>query len=92
MDPNMTLAHIVHNTASIFLHQKIAYSSPELGHLRLPSACSADTCCNAAIETSTIAAKYLQQDVVTRAIAPLFSLCLFISAKILLGMCVFIIL
>lgn len=85
MDPNMTLAHIVHNTSSIFLHQRIAYPSDELKHLRLPSTCSADTCYNAATETANITVKYLGQGIVTQTIAPLFSLCIFASAKALLS-------
>ncbi|KAF6803389.1 fungal specific transcription factor [Colletotrichum musicola] len=84
MDPNMTLAHVAHNTSLIFLHQRVAYPSEEIKHLKLPSACSAETCFLSAVQTANISSKYLQQGIVTNAMAPLFSLCIFASAKILL--------
>lgn len=86
MDPNMTLAHVVHNVSTILLHQRIAYPPDEIKHLRLPSAFSADTCYIAASETCNITVKYLNQAIVTQAMAPIFSICVFTSAKILLGM------
>lgn len=61
MDPNLTLAHVTHNTSMILLHQHIAYPSPALQQMiKLPSACSAETCELAAIETSAITSKYLR--------------------------------
>ena len=61
MDPNLTLAHVTHNTSMILLHQHIAYPSPTLKQMiKLPSSCSAETCELAAIETSAITSKYLR--------------------------------
>ncbi|KAJ4184413.1 hypothetical protein NW767_013171 [Fusarium falciforme] len=84
MDPNMTLAHLTHNMSSILLHQRIAYPSKELRHLKLPNACSADTCYVAATETANITTKYLDHAVTRRVLAPHFAICVFVSAKVLL--------
>ncbi|RSM14887.1 hypothetical protein CEP52_001101 [Fusarium oligoseptatum] len=60
MDPNLTLAHITHNTSMILLHQQIAYPAPQWTTIvRMPSAHSAETCQIAASETATITQKYL---------------------------------
>ncbi|KAL2861956.1 hypothetical protein BJX68DRAFT_273974 [Aspergillus pseudodeflectus] len=84
MDPNMTLAHITHNTSSILLHQRIAYPRRAIRHLRLPNACSADTCFVAATETANITTKYLERAPVARVLAPHFAICVFVSARVLL--------
>ena len=85
LDPNLTLAHITHNTAVGLLHQGIAYPSPEwqASPIRLPSVSSAETCVAAATEVAIIADKYLQDS--TSLINPQFSFCLFISGRMLLA-------
>jgi hypothetical protein len=85
MDPNLTLAHVTHNTSMILLHQHIAYPPTELSDIvRLPSSCSAETCQLAAIETSSISHKFLtyseSEIVVTQ-----FAFCAFVAARALLG-------
>ncbi|KAK5164269.1 uncharacterized protein LTR77_009963 [Saxophila tyrrhenica] len=60
MDPALTLAHVIHNTSLILLHQPIAYPPPGLKTIKLPNFCSADTCEQAATETSAITSKYLR--------------------------------
>lgn len=85
MDPNLTLAHITHNTAVIQLHQCIAYPAPQwrASSIALPSTSSADTCLSAAAEISTIADMFLRQSMgVTN---PQFSFCLFIAGRVLLA-------
>jgi hypothetical protein len=85
MDPNLTLAHITHNTAVVLLHQCIAYPSPDwqTTSIRLPSASSADTCMAAAREVSIIADKFLQgADFLTN---PQFAFCLFICGRMLIA-------
>ncbi|KAL6401463.1 hypothetical protein AUP68_15333 [Ilyonectria robusta] len=58
MDPNLTLAHATHNTSMILLHQRIAYPPADWTNIvELPSMCSAEICCNAAMEIQNIAAK-----------------------------------
>ncbi|KAH8893635.1 hypothetical protein GQ53DRAFT_780440 [Thozetella sp. PMI_491] len=84
MDPNMTLAHITHNTSLILLHQQIGYPRGELRQLRLPNTCSAETCLVAALETANITVNYLEHALVRRVIAPHFVVCVFVSAKTLL--------
>ncbi len=55
MDPNLTLAHITHNTSMILLHQHIAYPPASWKDVvKLPSSCSAETCQLAAVETASI--------------------------------------
>ncbi|KAL2071097.1 hypothetical protein VTL71DRAFT_12332 [Oculimacula yallundae] len=84
MDPNLTLAHITHNTSMILLHQHIAYPPPHWSDLvKLPSSCSAETCQLAAIETSAICQKYLKYTE-NGIVNSQFSLCVFIAGRILL--------
>ncbi|PSN61386.1 hypothetical protein BS50DRAFT_504467 [Corynespora cassiicola Philippines] len=81
MDPNLTLAHITHNTAVVLLHQGIAYPSPEWQTvpIKLPSASSAETCMAAAVEVSIIAEEFLRNThVLTN---PQFAFCLFICGR-----------
>lgn len=85
MDPNLTLAHITHNTAVIQLHQTMAY--PPLHFQKcpvpLPSVSSSETCVTAAAEISTIAKQYLSMsEGITN---PQFSFCLFIAGRMLLA-------
>ncbi|KAL7931468.1 hypothetical protein V8C35DRAFT_309595 [Trichoderma chlorosporum] len=61
LDPNLTLAHVSHNTSMILLHQHIAYPPARWKNVvKLPSSCSAETCHLAAVETSSIVQKYLR--------------------------------
>jgi hypothetical protein len=86
MDPNLTLAHMTHNTAVIQLHQAVAYPHPQwqAKGIRLPSDTSAETCLAAAHEITTIAEQYLSQSFgITN---PQFSFCLFIAGRVLLGL------
>ncbi|KAK0756147.1 hypothetical protein N5P37_011361 [Trichoderma harzianum] len=85
MDPNLTLAHMTHNTAVILLHQVIAFPLPEWQsqRLRLPSLSSAETCFAAATEVSIIAEAYLQRS--TSLTNPQFAFCLFICGRLLLA-------
>ncbi|KAF3914832.1 hypothetical protein ABW20_dc0103781 [Dactylellina cionopaga] len=85
MDPNLTLAHITHNTAVIQLHQFVAYPSAywRACPVSLPSQASSETCIAAACEISTIAQQYLQLSPgITN---PQFSFCLFIAGRVLLA-------
>lgn len=85
MDPNLTLAHITHNTSMILLHQYIAFPPPEWnGLVNLPSSCSADVCKSAAIETAFIGQKYLKHTEIG-ILSSQFALCNFVAARILLG-------
>ncbi|KFY91694.1 hypothetical protein V500_04513 [Pseudogymnoascus sp. VKM F-4518 (FW-2643)] len=85
LDPNLTLAHITHNTAVGLLHQGIAYPSQEwqARSIRLPSTSSAQTCLAAAMEVAIIAEKYLQDSISLT--NPQFAFCLFISGRMLLA-------
>lgn len=85
MDPNLTLAHITHNTSVILLHQGIAYKAMQWQSLsiKLPSSSSADTCLSAAIEITTITQQYLIHN--TGLTNPQFAFCLFVSGRVLLG-------
>ncbi|KAL7955565.1 fungal-specific transcription factor domain-containing protein [Trichoderma compactum] len=85
MDPNLTLAHMTHNTAAILLHQVIAFPLPEWQsqRLRLPSLSSAETCFAAATEVSIIAEAYLQRS--TSLTIPQLAFCLFICGRLLLA-------
>ncbi|KAH8690626.1 fungal-specific transcription factor domain-containing protein [Talaromyces proteolyticus] len=84
MDPNLTLAHVTHNTSMILLHQHIAYPPDQLRNIvRLPSSCSAETCQLAAIETSSIAQKFLTHSASDIVVAQ-FPFCVFIAARVLL--------
>jgi hypothetical protein len=60
MDPNLTLAHITHNTSMILLHHPIAFPARSWNdYVALPKDCSAQTCELAAVETSNIVTKFL---------------------------------
>ncbi|KAH8680801.1 fungal-specific transcription factor domain-containing protein [Xylariales sp. PMI_506] len=85
MDPNLTLAHITHNTAVVLLHQSIAYPSLDWQSslVRLPSASSAETCLAAAREVAIIADQFLHESgFLTN---PQFAFCLFICGRMLLA-------
>lgn len=82
MDENLTLAHIIHNTSVIMLHQNIAYPDAKFRH-RLPSQNAAKTCIVAASEITTIAAKFMANT--TCVIPPALSFCLFVAARALLA-------
>ncbi|CAK7225593.1 hypothetical protein SBRCBS47491_005941 [Sporothrix bragantina] len=88
MDPNLTLAHITHNTSTILLHQRIAYPYPDPARwtriVKLPSYCSAETCQNAAVETAAITSKYLRYTAKHGPVASQFAFCVYISARVLL--------
>lgn len=86
LDPNMTLAHITHNTSMILLHQRIGYPEPQLKGIKLPNVYSAETCQSAAIETANIASNYLARAPERMPLSPHFSFCGYISARVLLGM------
>lgn len=85
MDPNLTLAHITHNTAVVLLHQGIAYPSQDWQSLsiRLPSSSSAETCMAASVEVSIIAAEFLRN--MPCLTNPQFAFCLFICGRMLLA-------
>jgi hypothetical protein len=84
MDPNLTLAHITHNTSMILLHQHLAYPPSEWRHImKLPSSLSAETCQLAAVETSSIAEKYLKYT--DGILTSQFAFCAFVAARIFLG-------
>ncbi|TDZ34240.1 hypothetical protein C8035_v009529 [Colletotrichum spinosum] len=85
MDPNLTAAHIIHNTSVVLLHQGIAYPLPEwqATGIRLPSASSSETCLAAATEVAIIAQKFLQDS--TLVVSPLFAFCLFICGRMFLA-------
>ncbi|KAK1982734.1 fungal-specific transcription factor domain-containing protein [Colletotrichum cereale] len=85
MDPNLTLAHVTHNTSMILLHQRIAYPEARWSNIvKLPSFCSAETCQEAAIETTTITQKYLKYAPENSPATSQFAFCVFISARVLL--------
>lgn len=84
MDPNLTLAHVTHNTSMIMLHQPIAYPSPLWGFRhRLPSACSADTCYSAGVEIATITQNYLRIAIASP-LASQYAFCIYIAARMFL--------
>ncbi|KAM0342022.1 hypothetical protein ACHAPU_009750 [Fusarium lateritium] len=85
MDPNLTLAHVVHNASMILLHQPIAF--PPLDwtfRTRLPSFCSLDTCQAAAIEIATITDHYLRIADQTSPLNSQFAFCVYLAARVLL--------
>ncbi|KAI8292533.1 Tropolone cluster transcription factor tropK [Colletotrichum sp. SAR 10_98] len=85
MDPNLTLAHVTHNTSMILLHQRIAYPESRWSNIvKLPSFCSAETCQIAAVETATITQKYLKYTTENSPATSQFAFCVFISARVLL--------
>ncbi|KAJ5663323.1 hypothetical protein N7507_004054 [Penicillium longicatenatum] len=85
MDPNLTLAHITHNTAVILLHQGIAYPPPHWQNclVKLPSMASAETCLEAASEIATIGRQFLLFSPIFT--SPQFLFCLFIAGRMLLA-------
>ena len=83
MDPNLTLAHVTHNTSMILLHQHIAYPPPSWKDVvALPSSCSAETCQLAAVEISSIVEKYLRY--MGGIVNSQFAFCAFAAARVLL--------
>lgn len=85
MDPNLTLAHITHNTSMILLHQRIAYPPLEwLDVVKLPTLSSAETCEAAAAETANITQKYLDNSSAQGIVDSQFAFCVFVSARVLL--------
>ncbi|KAM0190647.1 hypothetical protein ACHAPI_009319 [Fusarium lateritium] len=85
MDPNLTLAHVMHNASMILLHQPIAF--PPLDwtfRTRLPSFCSLDTCQAAAIEIATITDHYLRIADQTSPLNSQFAFCVYLAARVLL--------
>ncbi|KAF1977549.1 hypothetical protein BU23DRAFT_453099 [Bimuria novae-zelandiae CBS 107.79] len=84
MDPNLTLAHITHNTSMILLHHSIAYPPKDWSdYVALPKDCSAQTCQHAAVETANIVNKFLTHTSIPFVNAQ-FAFCTFIAAKVLL--------
>ncbi|KAH8683616.1 fungal-specific transcription factor domain-containing protein [Ilyonectria robusta] len=85
MDPNLTLAHVIHNASMILLHQPIAFPPPDWPFkTRLPSLCSIDTCQAAAIEIATITDRYLNHAPSKSILSSQFSFCVYIAARVLL--------
>lgn len=90
MDPNLTLAHITHNTSMILLHQRIAYPPLEwLEVVKLPILSSAETCETAASETANITQKFLDNSPPRSIVDNQFAFCVFVSARVLLGLLYF---
>ncbi|KAF2130619.1 hypothetical protein P153DRAFT_338612 [Dothidotthia symphoricarpi CBS 119687] len=84
MDPNLTLAHLTHNTSMILLHHPIAHPPSNWNNIvALPKECSAQTCELAAIETSNIVDKFLAHTSIPF-VNVQFSFCTFVAAKALL--------
>lgn len=84
MDPNLTLAHITHNTSMILLHHPIAFPAKSWNdYVALPKECSAQTCELAAIESSNIVSKFLTYTPIPF-VNVQFAFCAFIAAKALL--------
>ncbi|KAF2449125.1 hypothetical protein P171DRAFT_404127 [Karstenula rhodostoma CBS 690.94] len=84
MDPNLTLAHITHNTSMILLHHSIAYPPRDWSdYIALPKDCSAQTCEHAAVETANIVDKFLTHTLIPF-VNTQFAFCTFIAAKVLL--------
>lgn len=85
MDPNLTLAHVTHNTSMILLHQLIAFPPAHWPfRKRLPSTCSVETCCSAAVEIATISQNYLRLTPRTLPVASQLPFCLYVAARMLL--------
>lgn len=85
MDPNLTTAHVTHNASMILLHQLIAYPPTTWGFRhRLPSICSAETCCSAGIKIATITRNYLLHSTASSPIGGRYTFCVFIAARVLL--------
>ena len=90
MDPNLTLAHLTHNTSMILLHQVVAFPLPEWEAFRhrLPSSLSIDTCHAAAVEIEVIARNFLKctgrEGGVAMPLSSQFAFCVYIAARFLL--------
>ncbi|KAF9880719.1 hypothetical protein CkaCkLH20_01761 [Colletotrichum karsti] len=85
MDPNLTLAHVTHNTSMILLHQLIAFPPKEWPfRARLPSVLSIDTCQAAAVEIAIIAENYLKHAPPTMPVSSQFAFCIYVAARVLL--------
>ncbi|KAK1633802.1 hypothetical protein BDP81DRAFT_482866 [Colletotrichum phormii] len=85
MDPNLTLAHVTHNTSMILLHQLIAFPPREWPfRARLPSILSADTCQAAAVEIAIIADNYLKHAPAAMPVSSQFVFCVYVAARVLL--------
>ncbi|KAJ4347335.1 uncharacterized protein N0V89_011276 [Didymosphaeria variabile] len=85
MDPNLTLAHVTHNTSMILLHQLIAYPPFHWPfRSRLPSSCSIEACYSAGIEIATITQRYLANSPQGCPVASQFAFCIFIAGRMLL--------
>ncbi|OQE10760.1 hypothetical protein PENVUL_c003G07340 [Penicillium vulpinum] len=85
MDPNLTLAHITHNTSMILLHQCIAYPRANiLEKLKPASTASAETCQLAASETANTVQKYLQYTPFVGLVNSQFTFCTYISARVMM--------
>ncbi|KAG9190092.1 hypothetical protein G6011_08180 [Alternaria panax] len=86
MDPNLTIAHVTHNSSMILLHQLIAYPPPHWGfRSRLPSTCSVEACYTAGVEIATITEKYLSKSSPTSPVGCQYGFCLFVAARVLLA-------
>ncbi|KAJ0296005.1 hypothetical protein COL516b_012064 [Colletotrichum fioriniae] len=85
MDPNLTLAHVTHNTSMILLHQLIAFPPREWPFkARLPSILSVDTCQTAAVEIAIIAENYLKHAPAAMPVSSQFVFCIYVAARVLL--------
>ncbi|KAF1922533.1 uncharacterized protein M421DRAFT_77921 [Didymella exigua CBS 183.55] len=85
MDPNLTTAHVTHNTSMILLHQTIAYPPTHWGfRKKLPSGCSVEACYLAGVEIATITQKYLRKSMNNSPIGSQYAFCIFIAARVLL--------
>jgi hypothetical protein len=71
----------------ILLHQRIAYPPTEwLEVVKLPILSSAETCEAAAAETANITQKYIDNSPVESIVDSQFAFCVFVSARVLLGL------
>ncbi|KAH7114268.1 hypothetical protein B0J11DRAFT_511008 [Dendryphion nanum] len=85
MDPNLTLAHITHNTSMILLHHTIAYPTKGWNdYIALPKECSVQTCELAAVEVANIVDKFITHRERIVFVNVQFAFCAFIAAKALL--------
>lgn len=85
IDPNLTLAHMTHNTAIIVLHQRLAYPPVQscAWLSGLVQAASREACTMAAMKITKLARRYLD---VSDGIPPhQFAFCLFVAGQVLLG-------
>ena len=85
MDPNLTVANASHNVSMILLHHQIAYPSPNLFGIQIPSFHSAETVQSAATENATIIGKFLAGWPRDRPVRPQLGFCAYVSARALLG-------